>query len=618
MIRLLWVPAILALCAKAFAQNIPSDYQAWFQAEQAFTAGRHADVLEGAERVYAAQPASALEGKAALLVARSLLALGRSADAIAGLRRRSAKLPQPEGDALAAAAAEAAGDSVSAAGHWQKVFYRYPRSPQADAASEALVRLRAALGSNYPEVMPAAVFERAEFLRRSGQTARARAELQAAAPGFGGLDRELALVRGNAGDYRALSQLRTTHAEADAERLYLMHAISRRNSQFSQAQDAMEALDGRHPKSRWTMEALTSWGNHWLLRNEAERFLPLYRRCADRFGNDYCHWKVVWHSWMSRKAEAKSAMEGYLTAFPEGDKAAAALYFLGRYSELAGRFPMSWYAVLARSKVRTPLTPAQPDPTLWAASPVTRVRINRARQLQAAGMSEWAEFELVHAAGEQPHAAIPELASVLASRGEHDKALRYIKGLIRNYLSFSLESAPEGFWRVAFPLPWRRELEEASRSNRISPFLLAALIRQESEFNPRAVSPAKAYGLTQVLPSTGRQISRSAGVYGFTASMLFEPEVSLKIGAYHLRTMLDAHSGHEEETLASYNAGKSRTDVWTSWYEYREPAEFVETIPFSETRTYVQAVLRNADVYRRLYGKAGTQALGIPYDLAGE
>jgi soluble lytic murein transglycosylase len=169
-------------------------------------------------------------------------------------------------------------------------------------------------------------------------------------------------------------------------------------------------------------------------------------------------------------------------------------------------------------------------------------------------------------------------------------------------LSIPLEAAPERFWRVAFPLPYRVPLETYSRARSIDTFTLAALIRQESEFNPRAISSARAYGLTQVLPSTGRQLSRTAGVRGFTPAMLFEPETNLKLGTLHLKSLLEQHGGRWETTLAAYNAGKSRVDRWLTWGEYREPAEFIETIPFTETRDYVQIVLRNADIYRRLYG----------------
>jgi soluble lytic murein transglycosylase len=135
----------------------------------------------------------------------------------------------------------------------------------------------------------------------------------------------------------------------------------------------------------------------------------------------------------------------------------------------------------------------------------------------------------------------------------------------------------------------------------VDPFLLAGLIRQESEFNTEAVSRAKAYGLTQVRPATGKQFARKAGVSGFTTRTLLQPAANLKIGSSIFRSMLDNQGGNLERTLAAYNAGPARAAEWLTWNDYREPAEFIEAIPFTETRDYVQAVLRNADVYRRLY-----------------
>jgi len=104
-----------------------------------------------------------------------------------------------------------------------------------------------------------------------------------------------------------------------------------------------------------------------------------------------------------------------------------------------------------------------------------------------------------------------------------------------------------------------------------------------------------------VRPATGRQFARKAGVARFTNRVLFQPAANLKIGTSVLRSMLDQNGGRLEETLAAYNAGPNRLAEWLTWNHHREPAEFVEAIPFTETRDYVQAVLRNADIYRRLY-----------------
>jgi len=141
----------------------------------------------------------------------------------------------------------------------------------------------------------------------------------------------------------------------------------------------------------------------------------------------------------------------------------------------------------------------------------------------------------------------------------------------------------------------------SARERELDPFLVAGLIRQESEFNPQARSPANAYGLTQVRPVTGRQFARKAGIPRYSNRVLLQPSANLKIGTSILRSMLDHNSGKVEQTLACYNAGPNRVAEWLTWNTYREPAEFVESIPFTETRDYVQAVMRNADIYRRLY-----------------
>ncbi len=133
---------------------------------------------------------------------------------------------------------------------------------------------------------------------------------------------------------------------------------------------------------------------------------------------------------------------------------------------------------------------------------------------------------------------------------------------------------------------------------------MAALIRQESEFDNHAVSPANARGLTQIEPSTGRELSRRLKLTKYTTTRLFEPAVNLQFGSYYFKQLTDQLSGNTEAALAAYNAGLSRARAWLKWGDFREPAEFVETVPFTQTRGYIQAVMRNADAYRRIYTPA--------------
>jgi soluble lytic murein transglycosylase len=151
-------------------------------------------------------------------------------------------------------------------------------------------------------------------------------------------------------------------------------------------------------------------------------------------------------------------------------------------------------------------------------------------------------------------------------------------------------------------------LEKDARAQGLAPALLAGLIRQESEFNPGAQSGANAWGLTQLQPPTAQQYAPRAGVPNFAPRQLFQPAVSLKIGAAYFKAMLDKHGGNLPQTLAAYNAGPNRLAQWLAWgLTYREPAEFIEMIPFTETRDYVQAVMRNEDMYKRLYQDAGAK-----------
>ena len=199
----------------------------------------------------------------------------------------------------------------------------------------------------------------------------------------------------------------------------------------------------------------------------------------------------------------------------------------------------------------------------------------------------------------QPHLLAMEMARSAATP---HLGLRYMKSMVPNYLTVPFEDAPKRFWELLFPMPWQSDLMRNAKRQNLDPYIVAALIRQESEFNPAAVSHSNAYGLTQILPSTGRQLARRNGVRKFRPTMLFQPATNLQLGATYLRSLLDQWGGKWEQTLASYNAGKTHVNDWSTWGSYEDPAEFIETIPFTETRDYVQAVLRNAAMYRKVYG----------------
>jgi soluble lytic murein transglycosylase len=131
--------------------------------------------------------------------------------------------------------------------------------------------------------------------------------------------------------------------------------------------------------------------------------------------------------------------------------------------------------------------------------------------------------------------------------------------------------------------------------------LVAGLIRQESAFEPEARSVSNAIGVMQLLPTTARDLAKQAKVR-YSRARLTDPDYNIRLGTFYLSS-LQKQFGSVEAALAAYNAGENRVSAWTAGQNYREQAEFVDSIPFTETRQYVQIVTRNADIYRRLYGE---------------
>jgi soluble lytic murein transglycosylase len=216
--------------------------------------------------------------------------------------------------------------------------------------------------------------------------------------------------------------------------------------------------------------------------------------------------------------------------------------------------------------------------------------------LERLGLDVESRFELdalVDRAERSP-AEAPAIAQALVVVGQPSRALRVaMRALDRGTPSRAL-------YRAAFPVVHEDALVEESRRNRLDPALVAGLIRQESSFNPRAVSVAGARGLMQLMPSVGASIAKGRGYPLWNPALLFDPDVSLELGTAHLATSLKGGDA-PARALAAYNAGASRVARWTQRPGTDDPELFAELIPFTETRDYVRIVQRNADVYRALY-----------------
>lgn len=157
------------------------------------------------------------------------------------------------------------------------------------------------------------------------------------------------------------------------------------------------------------------------------------------------------------------------------------------------------------------------------------------------------------------------------------------------------------FWRIFYPWPYKQDMIEVAVNSGVDPFLLAAVTKVESGFDPYACSSAGAVGLMQVMPDTAGWVSQQIGFKDFHADLLYQPEVNLQIGCWYLSNLLNEFDGNMAAALAAYNAGRGNVSTWLSSGQWKGTKKDLKNIPFPETREYLKLVFRNYEIYRYLY-----------------
>ena len=168
------------------------------------------------------------------------------------------------------------------------------------------------------------------------------------------------------------------------------------------------------------------------------------------------------------------------------------------------------------------------------------------------------------------------------------------------FLAAGGEQLPPEVLRIIFPLDYWPIIKKYSDAHGLDPWLMTALVAQESTFTADVRSPANAVGLMQLIPPTARRYASKLGIR-YSSRILTQPETNIRLGMRYFKDLVDQFGG-AHYALASYNAGEHRIVRWIAERPGFDQDEFIDDIPFPETQNYVKRILGTADDYRRLYG----------------
>ena len=314
----------------------------------------------------------------------------------------------------------------------------------------------------------------------------------------------------------------------------------------------------------------------------------------------------------------RAAARGFdgLATMPHAEDAVAAKYWAGRAWAAAGDTgaarirwraivvgePLSYYAGLSgiRLNGHAPVPTFGADTTPPPVGAATDSALGRAALLTELGMDVEAKFESDRVARTTSGTFTDLLAtgSALVRAGDASRGIAFGWRLLARGDSARTDAR---VYRLIFPLLYGDHLTADSRAASLDPALVAAVIRQESNFTANATSPVGARGLMQIMPDVGRGLARSRNLGTWDPALLDQPNVNIALGVTHLRTFLEQEHGIVVRGLAAYNAGPSRVTLWSVRRGTSDPEVFVERIPFTETRDYVRAIMRGRDLYAALY-----------------
>jgi soluble lytic murein transglycosylase len=635
-----WQEAARGFRAEAPGAGLLADYAQFLLAESLLRTGELAAARRAADALLERQLDGYLAPRSILLAADLAARQGDEPAAAAMLRRFLARFSDRADAAraryLLGLSLEAQGRTLEAARSFRELWLTAPASPYGEAAGDRLALL-ALTGVVLPPPTALERLERAERLQAGGQLPPAREEAEALLAELPDPDLTLrglrvlagAWKRGGRYDAAVRAVERALPDAGEARRASLLLALARLQQRVGAREGALATLERlmrEAAAAAVVAKALVLRGRLLEDAGRAREAEAAYRRVIDEVrdaeATAVALWRLGWLAYLRLDLTTAAAEFGRLGGL-SGLYRAPALYWAGRarealghateaqrlYAVLLAEVPRSYYGILAGQRrrgtapvaARAPALTLPPDPL----RPVERdPRFLRVAALRAVGLSTFAVDELEEALSRvlSEPLKLYALAAAFVREERYHLALRILRHHFSDLASTGDPSLPKAFWQMLYPVPWERELGEAADRTGVDRFLLAALVREESNFFPAARSRVGARGLAQLMPDTARALALRRGLAFGDGALLDEPAPNLQLGAAYLAGLLREFPD-PRLAAAAYNAGPARVREWWAARRSDDVELWVEQIPFDETRHFVKRVIVSWEEYRRVYGR---------------
>ena len=635
-----YAAALPLLSPTALGESPLGNYAAYYIGVAQIGLGRYDQALLVLSLLAAKPLEGALKELVPLRMAEAALALNMPERAEGALVELTGeKLAEPGPVWLTRARVEDAADHrAHALDAYRRLYYDHPLTEESALAPAALSRLQAA---GEVSVETDRALARAERLYAARRWTDARDAFVALQSGVSGDAKAGVLLRIAECDYylnnrraarEALARMFDGPRAAEARYFHLLATKTLDRAAFPQL---ARKLAAEHPGTPWAEQALNELATQFVTLDQDDEADKVFRQLVRSYPKsphtERAAWKVGWRAYRSGNfKETVDVFEGAAANFPRGDNRPGWLYWAGRARERLGdhatanaRFRLvvvdyanSYYGrlaagilkskkegpVMARIGAATPAAIAGVEPT----GDVIKALVGARMHADALREVEYAQK--VH--GDSPRlqatsAWIRHQQGFALTAEERFAALRgAITTMRRAYPQFMAaggEALPPDVLRVIFPLDYWPLITKYSDQHQLDRYLIAALMAQESTFTAEIRSYANAYGLMQIIPSTGRIYARKLGIKPFTTAMLRQPELNVRLGTQYFKDLVDRFGG-AHYALASYNAGEGRVARWDKEKPGIPQDEFIDDIPYPQTQGYVKRILGTAEDYRYLYG----------------